>query len=233
MEDNKNIVEQTATIPDVLYINGVAHTVKDNIEIQNFIKSVAKVEKSKLYSQIEQLREQTKKLENVQILPDPTKAVAPSFDAAEMEKNIAKLVDVALEEKLKAIETKKTQEQSLNEYRDSIVKENQDKCIPELVKGTTKEELDSSMADSIRLRQSYPSPNTMPTPTGATIDPLLAKQFGEQQMIPMEAALPKIPNIPAADPSNQGKSVKAMSMEEFAKQRDNLIDGMQSLYGGQ
>ena len=45
--------QNTPSIPESITINGVTYLVKDTPELQQFIQSIAKVEKSKLYSQME------------------------------------------------------------------------------------------------------------------------------------------------------------------------------------
>lgn len=228
--ENQNVVEKNVAIPEHLIINGSTYSVKDTPEIQEFIKSVAKVEKSKLYTQIEQLREQAIKLERVQISPTP-KVEAPSFDMDKFKEDISGIVGTIIDDKLAPItsESNRAKEQALNNYREELVNENIDRCIPDLIRGSSKEEIDQSLAESIRLRASYPSPNTVEA--RVVKDPLL-QQTALDNKFQTETYIPSVPGIPAADPSSNQTDVKKMSMEEFAKQRDALMNGMESLYGG-
>ncbi len=228
--EHQNVVEKNVTIPEHLIINGSTYSVKDTPEIQEFIKSVAKVEKSKLYTQIEQLREQAIKLERVQISPTP-KVEAPSFDMDKFKEDISGIVGTIIDSKLAPItsESNRAKEQALNNYREELVNKNIDRCIPDLVRGGSKEEIDQSLAESIRLRASYPSPNTVEAQV--VKDPLL-QQTALDNKFQAETYIPSVPGIPAADPSSNQTDVKKMSMEEFAKQREALMNGMESLYGG-
>ena len=54
--------QNTVSIPESITINGVTYVVKDTPELLNFMQTVAKVEKNKLYSQFETLKEQIAKL---------------------------------------------------------------------------------------------------------------------------------------------------------------------------
>lgn len=228
--EHQNVVEKNVAIPEHLIINGSTYSVKDTPEIQEFIKSVAKVEKSKLYTQIEQLREQAIKLERVQISPTP-KVEAPSFDMDKFKEDISGIVGTLIDNKLAPItsESNRAKEQALNNYREELVNKNIDRCIPDLVRGSSKEEIDQSLAESIRLRASYPSPNTVEAQV--VKDPLL-QQTALDNKFQAETYIPSVPGIPAADPSSNQTDVKKMSMEEFAKQREALMNGMESLYGG-
>ena len=62
--------ERKVGIPESITINGVTYSVKDTPELQQFIQSVAKVEKAKLYSQFESMKRQIDALGKVQVLPE-------------------------------------------------------------------------------------------------------------------------------------------------------------------
>ena len=64
MEQNE---EKKVGIPESITINGVTYTVKDTPELQQFIQEVAKVEKSKLYTQFENLKSQIANLGKVRV----------------------------------------------------------------------------------------------------------------------------------------------------------------------
>ena len=59
--------ERKVGIPESITINGVTYAVKDTPELQQFIQEVAKVEKSKLYTQFENLKAQIANLGRVKV----------------------------------------------------------------------------------------------------------------------------------------------------------------------
>ena len=81
--------QNTPSIPESITINGVTYLVKDTPELQQFIQSIAKVEKSKLYSQMENLRTQIQNLGNVEITPEQK----TEFDANALVEKLNKLAE--------------------------------------------------------------------------------------------------------------------------------------------
>lgn len=229
--------QNIAAIPESITIGGTTYSVKDTPELQLFIQSVAKVEKSKLYTQFETLRKQINDLKDVRVEPSN----APS-DVTQLRKEITQdVVNSLLPEIKKVTEivqpvlaaTQRSAKEELDSYREKIISQNLAVCIPDLVKGNTKEELDASLQDSIRLRASYPSANTV-YQNGRVVDPLIEQQLNDMNSSQQEQLPPKtirqVPVIPAADESSQGKSAKSMSIQEFSQKRDQLLNELTSTY---
>ena len=246
---------KTVSIPESVTINGVTYAVKDTPELQKFIQEVAKVEKSKLYTQFENLKSQIANLGKVQITDDKdfdvntiVEKLKSTFvtkeDFKEMLPGIVKEVVQPV-----LIATEQNRKNELEQYRENLIRENLSTCIPELVKGETKEELDQSLKESIRLRASYPTPSTANIDhTKHVTDPLIKSQMKEFKedsapySLPQSSAAPQsVKDTSSAPPSAPrrpspevtGRSyVKQMPMSEFTKQRDNLKAQLEAMYGG-
>ena len=248
--------QNTPSIPESITINGVTYLVKETPELQQFIQSVAKVEKSKLYSQMENLKTQIQNLGNVEITPEHktefdvnalVEQLKGTFVTADsLKETLSNTIKEVVQPVLDA--THRSEQNELATYREKLINENAATCIPELVKGNTKEELDAALKESIRLRSAYPAPGTQtPQYNG---DPNLQKQAEQQQFkaqpTPTPAATPApqpqnpnptpqapaAPRFPAPDASQQGSSPRQMTMAEFAKQRDALKANLEAMYGG-
>lgn len=249
--------ERNVGIPESITINDVTYTVKETPELQKFIQEVAKVEKSKLYTQFENLKAQIANLGKVQVIgggesldvDNLVEKLKGTFVTKEdFKETLPGIVKEVVQPVLTA--TEQNRQDELNAYREKLISENIATCIPELVKGETKEELDKSLQESIRIRASYPTPSTAAIPAGQQVkDPLIAKQMremgGEQPSItptpqggapapqpaasptPTPPAAPRRPSPEASGPAN----VKQMPMSEFAKQRDNLKAQLEAMYG--
>lgn len=234
-------------IPESITINGVTHSVTEVPELQALIQAVSKVEKNKLYSQIESLKEQFKSLQGVQV-------EAPQIDYEQLAQKLEGkfITSEQLEEQFKNLRTdfpnmikevvqpvlsatERAQHDELEAYRNQLLEQNAATCIPDLVKGNTKEELDAALQESIRIRSTYPSPVGQPAREAV---PPVNPQPGVQTPTPAPAA-PKAPQMPAAPkreaPSAEqgGPDVKHMSMAEFASKRDAMKASLENLYGGQ
>lgn len=243
--------QNTPSIPESITINGVTYLVKDTPEIQQFIQSVAKVEKSKLYSQMESLKSQIQNLGNVEVIPNEQlnadalieKLKGTFVTADSLKETLSNTIKEVVQPVLDA--THRNEQNELNEYREKLIKENEATCIPELVKGNTKEELDAALKESIRIRSAYPSPSGQQVPQGYQGDPNLQRQAGQEQFQPQNTPTPQAqapqnptpqapaaPRYPAPDASQQGSSPRQMSMAEFAKQREALKANLEAMYGG-
>ena len=251
-----SVSQNSPSIPESITINGVTYLVKETPELQQFIQSVAKVEKSKLYSQMENLRTQIQNLGNVEVIPEQRNAfdldtlvekLKGTFVTTDsLKETLSDTIKEVVQPVLDA--THRNEQNELKEYREKLIRENASTCIPELIKGNTKEELDAALKESIRLRGAYPAPgNQTPQYNG---DPNLQKQAEQQQFqaqpTPTPATTPApqpqnpnpAPQAPAAprflapDASKQGISPRQMSMAEFSKQRDALKANLEAMYGG-
>lgn len=244
--------QNTVSIPESITINGVTYVVKDTPELLNFMQTVAKVEKNKLYSQFETLKEQIAKLGNVQV-------VGGADDKVDIDSIVEKLKGTFvtkqdLQETLKGTveevvrpvlqATQKQQEDEIAQYRQKLINDNIATCIPELVQGKTKEELDAALEHSIKLRAAYPTPSTANLGGQKVHDPLVQAQFSALngggtptppqpgQQAPASAPMPPAtPRRPSPEASNGGSNVKQMSMAEFANQRENLLRDLKATFG--
>lgn len=230
------------TIPESITINGVAYKVSETPELQSLIQSVAKVEKTKLYSQIEAVRKQVEALKDVQVTEGGSIDVAKLVDQLKGELVTKETLQEVVQEIVQPLlsNVQRTEKNELEAYREKLIKDNEATCIPELVKGNSKEELDAALQQSIQLRGKY-SPTPTPQYQG---DPNLQKAAQQQEFAqtptppqtPAPQAAPQIPTPPAVpqrhSPEATGSpEIKKMSMAEFAKNRENLQAQLQSMYG--
>lgn len=246
------IEEKKVGIPEKIIINGVTYTVKDTPELQQFIQEVAKVEKSKLYTQFENLKSQIANLGRVKVTGndlDVDTIVEKLKGTFVTKEDFQEMLPGVLKEVVQPVltATEQNRKNELEQYRESIISENIATCIPDLVKGETKEELDKSLQESIRLRASYPTPSTANIdPAKHVTDPLIQKQAKEMTDQPTQAPTPQVmpssmaattPVPPAAprrpSPEVSGpQNVKQMPMSEFERQRETLRQQLEAMYGG-
>lgn len=246
------ITQNTSSIPESITLGGVTYAVKDTPELQQFIQAVAKVEKSKVYSQMEAIKQQIQSLSNVEVVKDGSEFNVDSLieklkgtfvTTESLKESLSDTIKEVVQPVLDA--THKHEQDELSAYREKLISENASTCIPDLVKGNTKEELDASLQESIRLRSAYPSPGTQsPTPDGPIKDPNLAKLEGTEGFTPepnptpqgadsqSSTGIPNIPNRPSPSADGQGANVKSMSAKEFAEKRDILRQQLENMYGG-
>lgn len=250
MENNE---EKKVGIPESITINGATYYVKDTPELQQFIQEVAKVEKAKLYTQFENLKAQIANLGRVKVVGEEmnTESLVNSLvdklkDTFITKEDLKESLPNVLKEVVNPLlqDSEKNKQEELAQYREKIISENIDTCIPDLVKGETKEELLSSLNESIRIRSSYPTPSTAGQENRRVVDPLIVRQYGEQAPtqsptpraegtspavnVPTPPPAPRRPSPDASGPAN----VRRMTMDEFAKQRENLREQLETMYGG-
>lgn len=231
---------EQVSIPESITINGVTYQVGETPELQALIQAVAKVEKSKLYSQMEAIKEQVRALQGVQVEPAPAalnkdeliEALKGTFVTAEsLKETLSNTIKEVVQPVLDA--TQRNQQNELDAYREKLINENAATCIPDLVKGNSKEELDAALAESIRLRQAYPSPVAQP------VHQPVPGNGAQSSPTPAPAApanpAPQIPAAPRREAPAAGSempSTKQMSMKEFASKREALQAQLQQMYGG-
>lgn len=244
--------QNTVSIPESITINGVTYVVKDTPELLNFMQTVAKVEKNKLYSQFETLKEQIAKLGNVQVVGgDDNKVDIDSIveklkgtfvTKQDLQETLKGTVEEVVRPVLQA--TQKQQEAEIDQYRQKLINDNIATCIPELVQGKTKEELDAALEHSIRLRASYPTPSTANLGGQKVHDPLVKAQLNvlngggtptppqpSQKATASAPMPPATPRRPSPEAGERGSNVKQMTMSEFANQRENLLRDLQATFG--
>lgn len=248
MEPNE---EKKVGIPESITINGVIYTVKDTPELQQFIQEVAKVEKSKLYTQFENLKSQIANLGRVKVTGSSldVDAIVEKLKGTFITKeDFQEMLPGVIKEVVQPVltATEQNRQNELSQYREKLISENIATCIPELVKGETKEELDASLKESIRIRAAYPTPSTAGIdPAKHVSDPLIEKQareMGSQPITPTPQVdpaptaapapvLPVAPRRPSPEVSGP-QNVKQMPMGEFEKQREVLRQQLEAMYGG-
>lgn len=243
--------EKKVGIPESITINGVTYTVKDTPELQQFIQDVAKVEKSKLYTQFENLKAQIANLGKVKVSggdSDVDTIVEKLRGTFITKEDFQEMLPGVLKEVVQPVltATEQSRQNELAQYREKLISENVATCIPELVKGETKEELDASLQESIRIRASYPTPSTAHIdPAKHVTDPLIQKQAQEMVVQPAQTPTPQatpaptaMPPMPPAAPRRTSpevsgpQNVKQMPMGEFERQRDALRAQLEAMYGG-
>lgn len=248
MEQNE---EKKVGIPESITINGATYAIKDTPELQQFIQEVAKVEKSKLYTQFENLKAQIANLGKVRVTGnslDVDTIVEKLKGTFVTKEDFQEMLPGVLKEVVQPVltATEQNRKNELEQYREKLIGENIATCIPELVKGETKEELDASLKESIRIRAAYPTPSTAAIdPNKHVTDPLIQKQAQEMVGRPLTptpqaapaptaaptSAPPAAPRRPSPEVSGP-QNVKQMPMNEFEKQREALKQQLEAMYGG-
>ena len=150
-------VPARVTIPRTINIGGQEFSVADNPELANLVSLVrqdtASVEKAKLYPAIDKLKKEVEILTNAEII-NPT----GNADTQGMEKLISGIVEQKfngildrLDEKLSPLlaASQKSEAATLEAYRNELLSANLGKCVPELVVGNSKEELESALQASV------------------------------------------------------------------------------------
>lgn len=244
-----SIQEQESRIPESITINGVTYSIKETPELQELVKSVSKVEKNKLYSQFQNLKQQIENLNKVQVETntglDINKLVetlrGEFVTKGDLENGIKNAVSEVVQPILQ--KTELDQKAELSAYREKLISDNIAICIPELVKGETKEQLDATLQDSIKLRASYPSPSSVQSQPTHVVDPLIARQMAEanahnaarNKETPAPQAsvgpIPAIPGYTSREIDGSPTPTKGMSMGDFAQQRESLKQQLEAMYG--
>lgn len=230
------------TLPTSIILGGITYNVTETQELKDFIAQVSQVEKNKLYSTIDELKKGIEELKRVDVhTPAPTVAptVAQPINEKAFKDEVISAVGTLLNERLAPITAalNQAQAESVDAYRDRLVNANVGKCIPDIVKGNTKEEVDASLAESIRLRSQY-SPVDFNQPGG---------QENKHANIPAEVqAAAANANVPGATqvaaPTIMAPAVisaieespvdiAGMNHEEFGKRRGELEAKMKNLVG--
>jgi len=212
-------------------------------------KEAHRIEKDKLYTQIEDLKREMSKLKDVKVEETPRTEKQPTFDTDAFTKSITEaltekfsgLIDTKLETLTRPLaqQVDYLKGANLNDYRAKLLQENQGKCMPELVVGNTKEEIDSALEQSKKLYASYvvasasDTPKEKPAPksehttsketpnTEATSTEELSNKETKNTHIPEP---PKVPQ-----PSATSEDIASMSQEEYAEKRSALKAKVQAI----
>lgn len=239
----------TVAIPESIELNGQTYVVKDTPELMAFRVAVAQAEKSKLHSTFETLRNQIETLKAANVVqssaPFDLNALLSAMEQKFVTRDdLKETIGEVIQPVLSATEQQRVND--LNQYRERLIRDNEATCIPELVKGNSKEELEKSLRNSIELRAKYNSPVMIPgaQPTKVT-DPLIAKKMAEMagavDSTPAPAPVPATPATPASAmpevPSravpevSQGPNFKQMTMDEFQQKREQLLHQLEAEFG--
>lgn len=252
---------QNVSIPKSVTLGGVTYQIGETPELQQLVQSVASVEKSKLYSKFEGLKKQIEDLQHVQVVPEGSQQPLDTkglIDAIKSELGSQFVTKDDLKNGLQEVvqpllnSTKEAKEKEIANYREQLINNNLATCIPELVTGNTKEELDASLKRSIELRAKYPSANVPYTPASHVSDPTLQRQAQNPEFQAQSPTNPVIsglnptsqqpvqkPQAPAVPPmqqqpdgATQPTSPKHMGIKEFGNKRASMLEELQRLYGG-
>jgi hypothetical protein len=224
-----NPTPESFVIPDSVTLNGQVFAVKDTPELKDLLEAVRKKvssdERRKVYSQIDDLKKNLDQLQKV--------SVAPGEESLDnLKESILKEVKDILADNLSPVLdfVKEGRQDSVTSYRNKLLEENQGNCMPELVVGNTKEELDANLAKSIELFNNYVAKNgkpgaaapapTVPAAGATTPNPVRAASAPAPVANAAPAPLPTVPATPPAQPEEL--NLKSMSQEEFAKRRQEL-----------
>jgi len=219
---------QTEQMPTTITLGGVAYSISENPELLALVTAIrtdaAKIEKAKLHSKIQEVQEQVKRLKDVNIEPIAT---PNNLEIGEITEAFSKLID----QKLQPIfnNQKRQEELSVNDYRNKLITENQLACIPELVVGNTKEELDAALAQSIELRNKYAAVSNVAALSTTNPASTIAPKPADIVPAPIKPVVPPSTSSAAeAVPLN----IKSLSAKEFAANRDNLFKEIEALVEG-
>lgn len=213
-------------LPEAITLGGTTYKVSETPELLSYLdtvrKSIAKTEKSKLYSQIEELQKEIKVLSKVSI----TDQGKNQLDQEAFKKEILNEMKQTFQPLIEQV-TKKTtflEAGQVADYRNRLLMENQGKCFPELVVGDTKEAIDEAFKKSQELWEKYNpgTPQAVQT-TKANEKPIVTNTEPQTTVKP----LPATPKIPASNVEDL--KISDMSQEEFAKRRGELEQKLKTL----
>ena len=252
METTTTTQEKTE-LPKTLLLGGVAYNVDDNPELKAFVtgiqKNVAQVEKAKLYTQITELKEGIKALEKV--TPIETKQKESPVDFDKFKEDITSSITEVMTEKFSSLVKKElapiternaqTEKMAVADYRNKLISENQGKCIPELVAGSTREELDKALTHSTELFSKYGKVDATPDAGVNGEQKVVATTDVQKTTVETPAATteqkvvekPVVIQAPLRTTAAVETDLKIgeMSMDEFAKNRESLKSKVTALVG--
>lgn len=239
--------QPTYKAPEALTIGGITYRTSDNPDLQAFVSNIiagtAQNEKTKLYAKIELLNSRVAEMEASEkqimlALENAKKNNVPAIDydrIGEIVKSSLSVIETNLSSKVGSLispvvaSIEKQEVKDLESYRTQLLRENDGKCMPELVSGTTKESIDASMKLSKEMFDKYKpvtATATTETPVQTTTAPVQTTATTTQPVVetkevvtPAPFTVPPVTNTPA-----QGTlpDIKNMSQDEFAKNRKEL-----------
>lgn len=142
---------QRIELPRTITLGGIEYSINDTPELNNLLNLVRRdtstVEKAKLYNHIEQMKQKMEVLQNAQIID-------PSTGNAIDEGKINTLIETKMEGLINQFKgivqplvdaNNKTEAQTIEQYREKLIRENAGKVVPEMVVGNSVEELDKAL----------------------------------------------------------------------------------------
>ncbi len=249
-------------IPRTINIGGQEFSVADTPELANLVSLVrqdsAAVEKAKLYPAIDKLKKEVEFLSNAEIINPSGNADTKGLEnliSTVVETKVQGIVQL-LEDKLTPLleASQKSEAATLEAYRKELLDANIGKCVPELVVGNSKEELDQALQVSINsfnaLKEQFgiksveeqlantqhttttapatPAPSTPATPAPAATTPATPATPKPEEAAPETIVLPSAPASTEV-PGTELPNIKGMSMEEFAKRREELAKNLATI----
>lgn len=225
----------TPKLPEVLKIGDQEFKVSEHPELQSFLSEVqaaaSTIEKRKLYTQIDELKKTMEALNKVQVVaPDNTEGLA------RFKSELLAEVTNIVKENLTPITKRNEQvaQMEVADYRNKLLAENQGTIVPELLVGTTREELDAALPAAKAAMENV---KNLLQVTPPTTDPAQTVQKGNEAPIvttaaPAAPATPAPVKPPASTPvtTDDGlPNIGSMSMEEFASKRAELEGRLKNL----
>lgn len=129
--------------------------------------------------------------------------------------NLPGLLKQSIDPFVKKLEA--TTQEQVADYRERRLRELNDSVIPELIKGSSKEEIEESIVNAIAVRQRYATP-------AEPITPQVVQQTTPAARVPATPAPPVPAKVEGNPPiPTAGEDIKNMSAEEFAKNRVALL----------
>lgn len=220
-----------AKLPESVKIGDSVYVLADTPELLQLVQTVSSIEKTKLYSKYEAMQKELAEL----------KQLTPPSDISSIKEELIAAVTEKVDSMFSPIREQLGRQSTnfLEEYRKKLISENAEKCIPEMVKGDTKEELDASLAHSIEIRKKY-SLNDNP----------LEKEYANQQnqkatiktvhseenpsAVNNAAAQTQSPSVTVPlvvqpEVSDELKKVKDMPLNEYAAKRESLFKQLETV----
>lgn len=230
-------------VPRVINLGGQSYSIADTPILKDLVDTVRKdastVEKQKLYPKIETLKTQLETLANVEIV-NPTNADDKPTELLDQEKLVQGIVEGLGKVIQPLIKSNQEQEvQKVRDYRNQVLMDNQGKIIPELVVGETVEEINTNLAKSKDLFAKYGKEFGQQTPQEQMAAQRATQQTPQTPQTPTpstptnptQASPSGLPQAPATAPISDAimPDIKAMTPEEFAKQREAIKKSLETM----
>jgi hypothetical protein len=245
-----------------LMINGVEVDTDTHPELaqwqRNVVAEAHKTEKDKLYTTIDELKKEVKLLKDAPVVTTPTPTSTtnnnqqPAIDVKQLVSDVTESVVARINPAIKQLhelveplknDSEFMKQASIADYRNKLIFDNQEACIPALVVGNTKAELDEALekskAEFIRIKglvnktpviPEVPvvDPRTLPqntaqnTTTSQTTTPAKTEVTETTTTPVTTTTIPAPSTIPATDANAEIPDMKNMSQKEFEERKEEL-----------